>query len=65
MPVVRAGMKVTLRWRDQESSLRLAGTALESGRVGETVRVCAGLHGAVLRGVVRGPALVELERGRP
>ncbi len=61
---VRAGMQVTLSWRDGEAEIRLMGTALEAGRVGETVRVRAGLHGAVLRGVVRGPAVVELERGR-
>jgi len=63
-PVVRAGMSVTLWRRNPESVLRLAGTALEPGGMGEAIRVRAGLHGSVLRGVVRGPALVELEPGR-
>lgn len=63
--VVRAGMQVTLSWRDGEAEIRLAGTALETGSVGDSVRVRAGLHGAVLRGVVRGQALVEMEGGRP
>jgi hypothetical protein len=62
-PVVRAGMRVVVWWRDQATELRLTGTALEAGRNGQTVRVRAGLHGAVVRGVVRGPALVELEPG--
>jgi hypothetical protein len=62
---VRPGMRVTLRWRDRDAQGRLTGTALEAGRVGDQVWVQAGLHGAVLRAVVRGPAMVELERGRP
>lgn len=61
---VRCGMKVTVWRHNGRTDLRLMGTALDAGRVGETVRVRAGLHGAVLRGVVRGPADVELERGR-
>jgi Chaperone for flagella basal body P-ring formation len=63
-PAVRAGMKVTLRRHAKQSEVRLSGTALEAARVGEVVRVRAGLHGAVLRGVVRGPGLVELDPGR-
>jgi len=63
-PAVRTGMKVTL-WRlESNSEVRLSGTALGDARVGETVPVRAGLHGAVLRGVVRGPGLVELDPGR-
>lgn len=63
-PAVRMGMKVTL-WRlEKKSEVRLSGTALEAGRVGQSVRVRAGLHGAVLRGVVRGPGVVELQPGR-
>lgn len=64
LPAVRMGMKVTLWRREEEIEVRLSGTALEAARVGETVRVRAGLHGAVLRGVVRGPGVVELEPGR-
>lgn len=64
-PVVRAGMKVTLRWKDAATDLRLTGTALDQGWMGDRIRVRAGLHNAVLRAVVRGPGIVELERGRP
>jgi hypothetical protein len=61
--VVRAGMKVTLTWRDGDADLRLTGTALSSGHVGDVIWVRAGLHSAILRGVVRGPGVAEMERG--
>jgi hypothetical protein len=64
-PVVRAGMRVTLCWQDGSAAVRLTGTALDPGRIGDAIRVRAGLHGVVLRGVVRGPARVALEPGRP
>jgi len=59
-PEVRSGMRVTL-WRRQESTdLHLSGIALGTARRGERVKVRAGLGTAVLNGIVRGPALVEL-----
>lgn len=65
LPGVRAGMKVTLWRRDRNVELQLTGTALRAASVGTMVEVRAGLHGSVLRGIVRGKAVVELEPGRP
>lgn len=56
---VRAGMQVTVVYRTGEAEIRLLGTALEGGPEGAGILVKAGL-GAALRGIVRGPALVEL-----
>jgi hypothetical protein len=59
-PEVRIGMRVTA-WREDESAdIHLRGTALGTARRGERVSVKAGLGGAVLDGIVRGPGLVEL-----
>jgi hypothetical protein len=63
-PAVGIGTKVMLCFRDEDTKLRLTGWALEPGRPGDVIRVRAGLHGAILRGVVLGPGVVELERGR-
>jgi hypothetical protein len=63
--VVSAGARVTVWWGNGDAILRLSGTALEAGRVGDVIPVRAGLHGAILRVIVRGPDLVELQRGRP
>jgi hypothetical protein len=59
-PQVAAGMKVTLWSRETHVEMRLSGTALAAARTGDTVRVRAGLEGSVLKGVVRGPASVEM-----
>lgn len=53
-------MHVKLAKQDSEVDIHLVGTALGPGRVGERVAVRAGLSGAVLHGIVRGPGLVEL-----
>jgi len=58
-PVIVSGSPVEL-WRDGEASIRLAGVALESGVVGQSIRVRAGLGLKFLRGIVRGPHSVEL-----
>lgn len=59
-PLVRAGMTVSAVERTRIAELHLAGTALRAGWSGDTVEVRTGLHGAVRRGMVRGPGLVEL-----
>ncbi|MFT4111557.1 flagella basal body P-ring formation protein FlgA [Silvibacterium sp.] len=56
--VVRAGMQVTV-WRDGSARIRLAGTATQSARLGESIVVRCGT-GWLLRGIVRGPGSVEL-----
>jgi hypothetical protein len=60
-PEVRSGMRVRLGRTDAKADIDLYGMALETARLGEKVRVKAGLSGAVLEGIVRGPGLVELE----
>lgn len=60
-PLVRAGMRVTMTWQDENSDGHLSGTALTTASAGETVAVRAGLGAAILHGVVRGPGWVELE----
>lgn len=62
-PLVRAGMAVSVVERTGAAELHLAGTALRAGWSGDTVPIRAGLHGAVRRGIVRGPGLVELLPG--
>lgn len=57
---VRPGMRVSVFRRDGEAEVHLVGVALGSGSAGDVVAVRAGWHGWVLRGVVRGPALVEM-----
>lgn len=60
-PLVRTGMRVTLLRSTEGSQVHLTGTALGSGHAGNIVLVRAGLGQTPLRGVIRGPALVELE----
>ena len=57
---VRPGMQVLLYRQDGEAEIHLVGVALGSGWVGDVVVVRAGWHESALRGVVRGPARVEL-----
>jgi hypothetical protein len=59
--LVHARMRVTLVGQTAETGVHLVGMALEQGHAGDEIRVRAGLHGTILRGVVRGPGLVELE----
>lgn len=58
--VVRPGMTVTLCWQSREAQGRLSAIALDAGSVGDRIRVKAGLHAAILRGIVRAPGQVEL-----
>lgn len=62
-PEVRQGMRVSLGRRGENADIHLFGTALSSGRGGDRVQVRAGLSGATLEGIVRGPGLVELQSG--
>ena len=57
--VIASGSRVEL-WQDGDASIRLTGVALESGKVGQSIRVRAGLGFKFLRGIVRGPHSVEL-----
>ncbi|HUB17759.1 MAG TPA: hypothetical protein VL990_03935 [Acidobacteriaceae bacterium] len=57
---VRDGMRVTVEEQRPQGWIHLSGTALGNAQVGERVGVRAGLGGAVLEGVVRGPGLIEL-----
>ena len=59
-PLVHPGMRVVIERKTGEAGIRLLGTALGVGSVGDTVWVSAGLGGAALRAVVRGPARLEL-----
>ena len=59
-PAVRTGMRVTVIRRGAMADIRLRGMALGSARIGEQVGVRAGLGNSVVRGVVRGPGVVEL-----
>ncbi len=59
-PEVRVGMYVTVRGWNEKAEFALRGTALGTARLGETVAVRAGLGGARLTGIVRGPGLVEV-----
>lgn len=59
-PEVRFGMRVTAWQEDENADIHLRGTALGTAFRGEKVSVKAGLGGAVLEGIVRGPGLVEL-----
>jgi hypothetical protein len=59
--VVEPGSQVRL-WRDDgRVRLDLAGVALNGGAAGAVVRVRLAPSGKVLRGVVRGPGMVELD----
>jgi hypothetical protein len=60
-PEVRSGMRVTLGRRGAMAEIHLYGTALRTARLGESVVVRAEWSGALLRGEVRGPGLVELD----
>ena len=60
-PEVRSGMRVRLGRSDADADIDLYGTAMGTARLGEKVRVKAGLSGAILEGIVRGPGRVELE----
>ncbi|MGA8111759.1 MAG: hypothetical protein WB974_20125 [Acidobacteriaceae bacterium] len=57
---VRIGMKVRVWKQSADGEVELAGTALEPGYRGDRIRVRAGLGCAVVEGVVRGPAQVQL-----
>jgi hypothetical protein len=59
-PEVRAGMRVTVERLEDRGEIHLLGTALGTARRGETVAVRAGFGGATLKGIVRGPGVVEL-----
>ena len=59
-PDVRPGMRVTLWKRGGEAEIHLAGVALGTGWAGDVVSVRAGWRGSLLRGMIRGPGLVEL-----
>jgi hypothetical protein len=63
-PLVRPGMSVTVVGHGGDAEWHLLGTALASGWSGDTVSVRAGLHGAPQRGIVLGPAMVELLPGK-
>lgn len=58
--MVRQGAQIILVERDANAVVELKGTALNAGRSGDVIRVRAGLSG-LLRGVVRGPGLVQLQ----
>lgn len=66
-PPVLPGSRVMVASQKDGTEIHLAGVALDRGLPGTTIRVKAGLHGAILRAVVRGPAEVELisAKGRP
>lgn len=59
-PAVRAGMRVAVVREGTTADIHLVGTALETARQGETVAVRAGLGKTIVRGIVRGPGMVEL-----
>ncbi len=59
-PEVRSGMRVVVWRRDESGEIHLRGTALGTACMGERVFVKAGLSGATVEGIVRGPGLVEL-----
>jgi hypothetical protein len=63
-PLVRSGMAVEVEGYSGNAETHLRGTALQGGWNGDAVLVRAGLHGAVERCVVRGPALVEWQPGK-
>jgi hypothetical protein len=63
-PLVRSGMTVAVVGRSGNAEWHLRGTALEAGWNGDAVLVRAGLHAAARRGIVRGPALVEMVPGK-
>lgn len=60
-PAVRTGMRVTVIGRGTMADIRLHGRALGTARIGEEVGVRAGLGNSVVKGVVRGPGVVELQ----
>ena len=62
-PAVWAGMRVVVRKQGPDSEMELEGRALDAGSIGERIWVQAGLHGAVLRAVVRAPGRVEAVSG--
>jgi hypothetical protein len=59
---VREGDRVRLWRRNSVARIDLAGVALGGGAAGAAVRVRVAPGGAVLRGTVRGPGSVELDR---
>jgi hypothetical protein len=60
-PLIRPGMRLIVVLQSTSAQIYLTGVALEAGRVGQKVLVKAGLGGAPLHAVVRGPGLVELD----
>jgi hypothetical protein len=63
-PAVKGGMRVVLWQRRERALVQLSGTALGAARVGESVAVRVAWSGATVRGIVRGPDLVELAPGK-
>ena len=63
-PLVRAGTRVVMVWRDRNSSGSLVGTALATGGDGEWIRVRSQFGTKILQGVVRGPGWLDLEFGK-
>jgi hypothetical protein len=57
---IRPGARVVVIGPGTLSGIRMTGVALQAGREGAAILIRSGLSGATLRGVVRGPALVEL-----
>lgn len=64
VPLVRPGMKVMVEQQSDHAQVRLIGVALESGSAGQRILVRAGLGGAALHCIVRGPGLAVLDRGK-
>jgi hypothetical protein len=62
--LVAAASRVRLWRRDSVAAIDLAGTALDSGAEGAEIRVRVTAGGQLLRGIVRGPASVELSLRR-
>ena len=64
--LIRPGTRVVVVAEQRNAEMRLSGVALAGGTLGATIPVWSWYRGATLRGIVRGPALVELvpEKGR-
>jgi hypothetical protein len=65
VPAVQPGSRVRLRRETASVRIELAGTALDGGVPGSSIRVRTSPGGAVLRGTVRSAGIVELEAGAP
>lgn len=62
--LVRPGMRVTLVGSGAALSMHLSGTALAGGHDGETIPVRGAFRGTLLRGIVRGPGLLQILPGQ-